>query len=335
MQRRTPSPRQAMTRRAIVATAAAMAAAPALAAEECRLGPPPHHKGPPVFLDYDQVELDASYDQVSYEPLIAQVSQRLASISEAARARIGVPRRVAYGPSDVEKLDIYRTSQPRAPVFVYMHGGTWRWGAAKDAGFPAEMFVNAGAHYVALDFIAVQAAGGDLGVLVAQVRRAIAWIYKNAESFGGDPERIYVGGHSSGGHLCGVALVTEWRNEFGIPDTAVKGGLCMSGMYDLAPVRLSWRSKYLNLTDAMVDALSPRRHIDRINAPIVVSYGTFETPDFQRQSRDFAAAVKAAGKEVTLFEAPNYAHLEMAETLGNPYGPNGRAALALMQLARG
>ena len=261
-----------------------MAAAPALAAEECRLGPPPHHKGPPVFLDYDQVELDASYDQVSYEPLIAQVSQRLASISEAARARIGVPRRVAYGPSDVEKLDIYRTSQPRAPVFVYMHGRTWRWGAAKDAGFPAEMFVNAGAHYVALDFIGVQAAGGDLGVLVAQVRRAIAWIYKNAESFGGDPERIYVGGHSSGGHLCGVALVTEWRNEFGIPDTAVKGGLCMSGMYDLAPVRLSWRSKYLNLTDAMVDALSPQRHIDRIKAPIVVSYGTFETPDFQRQS---------------------------------------------------
>jgi arylformamidase len=109
----------------------------------------------------------------------------------------------------------------------------------------------------------------------------------------------------------------------------------MSGMYDLAPVRLSWRSKYLNLTDAMVDALSPQRHIDRIRAPIVVSYGTFETPDFQRQSRDFAAAVKAAGKEVTLLEAPNYAHAEMAETLANPYGPNGRAALALMQLARG
>ena len=109
----------------------------------------------------------------------------------------------------------------------------------------------------------------------------------------------------------------------------------MNGMYDLAPVRLSWRSKYLKLTDATVDALSPQRHVDRINAPVVVSYGTFETPDFQRQGRDFAAAIKAARKEVTLIEAPNYAHLEMAETLGNPYGPNGRAALALMQLARG
>ena len=85
------------------------------------------------------------------------------------------------------------------------------WGAAKDYGFPAEMFVNAGAHYVALDFIAVQDAGGDLGVMAAQVRRGIAWVYKNAASFGGDPERIYIGGHSSGGHLCGVALVTDWQ----------------------------------------------------------------------------------------------------------------------------
>ncbi len=318
----------------MVAGAAAMVATPVLA-QECRVGPPPHRKGPPVFMDYDQVELDASYDQVSYEPLIAQVAQRLASNSEATRARIGAPQRLAYGPTDIEKLDIYRTARPRAPVFVFIHGGTWQWGAAKDAAFPAEMFVNAGAHYVALDFVAVPAAGGDLGAMAAQVRRAIAWVYNNAESFGGDPERLYVGGHSSGGHLCGVALVTEWRKEFGIPDTAIKGGLCMSGMYDLAPVRLSWRRKYVNFTDATVDALSPQRHIDKLNAPIVVSYGTFETPDFQRQSRDFAATVKAAGKEVALIEAPNYAHLEMVETLGNPYGPNGRAALALMQLAPG
>jgi arylformamidase len=65
----------------------------------------------------------------------------------------------------------------------------------------------------------------------------------------------------------------------------------------------------------------------------MVTYGTFETPDFQRQSRDFAAAVKAVGKPVQLIETPNYAHVEMAESLGNPYGPNGRAALALMKLS--
>jgi arylformamidase len=107
----------------------------------------------------------------------------------------------------------------------------------------------------------------------------------------------------------------------------------MSGMFDMTPVRLSWRRTYVNFTDAMAEAMSSQRHIDKLRAPVVVTYGTFETPDFQRQSRDFAAAVKAAGKPVELIEAPNYAHLEMAESLGNPYGPNGRAALALMKLA--
>jgi arylformamidase len=326
--------RNPISRRTMLAATAAVAAAPALA-EECRIGPAPHAKGPPVFLEYDQIELDASYEQRSYEPLLMQVTQRLASNSEAVRARIGAPRRVAYGPKEVEKLDIYRAGRANAPIFVFIHGGIWRWGSAGDNGFPAEMFVNAGAHYVALDFSAVTAVGGDLAVLAAQVRRGIAWVYKNGESFGGDPNRIYIGGHSSGGHLCGVALVTEWQKEFGIPDDAVKGGLCMSGMYDMAPVRLSWRRNYINFTDAMADAMSPQRHIDKLNAPIFVTYGTLETPDFQRQSRDFAAAVKAAGKQAALIEASNYAHLEMAESLGNPYGPNGRAALAMMQLAPG
>jgi arylformamidase len=318
----------------MLATTVAMAASPALA-EECRVGPPPHHKGPLVFMDYDQVELDASYDQVQYEPLIARVSKRLASNSEAMRARIGAPQRAAYGPTEIEKLDIYRTSRPNAPVFVFIHGGNWQSGAARDYASPAEMFVNAGAHYVALDFANIKEAGGDLGVMAAQVRRGIAWVCKNASTFGGDPDRIFIGGHSSGGHLCGVALVTDWQKDFGLPDNAVKGGLCMSGMYDMTPVRLSWRRSYVSFTDPMADAMSSQRHIDKLRAPVIVTYGGFETPDFQRQSRDFAAAVKAAGKPVQLIEAPNYAHLEMAESLGNPYGPNGRAALALMKLAQG
>jgi arylformamidase len=75
-----------------------------------------------------------------------------------------------------------------------------------------------------LDFIAVTEAGGDLGVMAAQIRRGIAWVYKNADSFGGDAERIYIGGHSSGGYLCGVTLVTDWHKEFGIPDNTVKAG---------------------------------------------------------------------------------------------------------------
>jgi arylformamidase len=324
--------RKQITRRMVLGSAATMAVAPALA-EECRIGPPPHEKGPLVFRDYDQVELDAAYDQSFYAPLAGQIWKRLASVSETVRDRLGQPLRRSYGPSTVEQLDVYRAKRPNAPIFVFIHGGAWLGGEAKNFAFPAEMFANAGAHYVALDFIAIKDAGDDLRVMAEQVRRAVAWVYQNAESFGGDRDRLYIGGHSSGGHLCGIALVTDWEKDFGLPADAVKGGLCMSGIYDLKPVRLSKRSSYVKFTDEIEQAMSSQRHLDLLRVPIVVTYGTNETPEFQRQNRDFAAAVQTAGKPAELVEAVSFNHIEMVETLGNPYGPNGRAALSLMKLA--
>ena len=324
--------RKQITRRMVLGSTAAMAVAPTLA-EECPIGPPPHEKGPLVFMDYDQVELDAAYDQRYYAPLASQIWKRLAAVSEAVRGRLGGPMHRSYGPTAVEQLDIYPAKRPDAPIFVFIHGGAWLGGEAKNFAFPAEMFVNVGAHYVALDFIAIKDAGSDLRVMANQVRRAIAWVYQNANSFGGDRDRLYIGGHSSGGHLCGIALVTNWEKDFGLPADTVKGGLCMSGMYDLKPVRLSKRSSYLKFTDEIEQAMSSQRHLDLLRVPIVVTYGTNETPEFQRQSRDFAAAVNAAGKPAELVQAVGFNHIEMVESLGNPYGPNGRAALGLMKLA--
>jgi arylformamidase len=324
--------RKKITRRTALGGFGAMAAIPALA-EECRIGPPAHEKGPLVWMDMDQVELDAAYDQSFYAPLLRQDIARWASNSESVRTRLGTPQRESYGPTQVEKLDIYRAKNPNAPIFVFIHGGAWLGGEAKDYAFPAELFINAGAHYVVFDFVAIKAANGDLRVMADQVRRAVAWVYKNAANFGGDPNRLYIGGHSSGGHLCGVTLVTDWSKDFGLPADVIKGGLCMSGMYDMKPVRLSKRSTYVKFDDDMETKMSSQRHLDLLNAPIIVTYGTNETPEFQRQNRDFAAAAKAAGKKVELIEAANYNHLQMCESLGNPYGPNGRAALSLIKLS--
>jgi arylformamidase len=316
----------------MLGAAAAFAATPALA-NECQIGPPPHEKGPKIFLDLDQVELDAAYDQAFYSPLRLQVLKRYEAASEMARTRLGQPSRVAYGPSEVEKLDIYRAKRPNAPIFVYIHGGAWLGGAAKNNAFAAEMLINAGATFISLDFIAIKEAAGDLRVMAEQVRRAIAWTYKNAASYGGDSNRLYIGGFSSGGHLCGVALVTDWQKDFGLPADTVKGGLCMSGMYDMKPVRLSKRSSYIKFNDEMEHAMSSQRHLDLLRAPVIASYGTNETPEFQRQNRDFAAAVKAAGKPIELVVGTSYNHFEMGESLGNPYAPNGRAVLDLMKLS--
>ena len=292
-------------------------------------------KAPPVFLDYDQAALDAAYDQAAYAPNREQLIKRRIRDSERARQRIGDPERAAYGAAEIEQLDIYRTGRAASPVFIFIHGGAWRSGRSRDFVTPAEMFTTAGAHYVVPDFAWVQDVGGSLIVLADQVCRTVAWVHRNAADFGGDPNRLYLGGQSSGGHLAAVALTTDWQHNFGLPADIIKGGMCISGMYDLTPVRLSARSAYVKFDDATVSALSPIHHLEQLRAPLIVAYGTRETPEFQRQNREFAAAVKAAGMQVQLLVGEHYNHFELPETLGNPYSLLGRAALDLMGLRTG
>ncbi len=323
-----------VTRRDVLRAVASGALIAAGAAVAQQPAPKPlRAKGPIVWLDMDQAELDAAYDQGVYAANRAQVVERYASNSEAVRARLGAPQRHAYGPTPIEALDVYVTKRPNAPINIFIHGGAWRGGLARDFGYAAELFVHAGAHHVVLDFINVIESGGSLMPMAEQARRAVAWVRRNARSFGGDPERIYVSGHSSGAHLAGVVLTTDWRKEFDLPSDTVKGGLLCSGLFDLKPVRLSARSSYVKFTDEMEQALSSQRHLDKLTAPVIVAYGTLETPEFQRQSRDFAAAVKAAGKPVQLLVAEGYNHFEIPETLANPYGFLGRAVLEQMKLS--
>jgi arylformamidase len=296
--------------------------------------PPVRQKGPRIFLDMDQAELDDAYTQIKYAPNQPQIVARYASNSEVARAHLGDPRRLAYGDVPIEGLDFYATAAPNAPICVFIHGGAWRFGEAGNYVFPAEAFVRAGAHFAAVDFDNVDTTGGDLMPIAHQVRRAVAWVYANAPSFGADPRRLYVCGHSSGAHLAGVVLTTDWAGDFGLPADAVRGGLVISGMYDLEPVRLSARSDYVRFTDAVVEALSPQRRVDRLTCPLVIAYAASESPEFQRQSRDFAAAARKAGKPVELLVAEGYNHFEILETLANPYGFLGRVALRTMKLGR-
>ncbi len=287
-------------------------------------------KEPLVWLDMTQKELNDAYSQFIYAPNISQVIDRWGTNSELVRDRIGQPLKFSYGNKPVESLDLYPTKNPDAPVHIFIHGGAWQQGTAESYSFPAELFVNAGVHYVVPDFSWIQDVGDSLYPMADQLRRAIAWVYRNAGQFGGDPEQIYLSGHSSGGHLAGVMLTTDWDKELGLPADVIKGGLCCSGMFDLKPVRLSSRGDYVSFTDEMEHDMSPIRHIDNLRAPLIVVYGSYETPEFKRQSSEFAGAVAEAGKFVELIVAENYNHFEIIETLANPNGILGRAILKQM-----
>jgi arylformamidase len=303
----------------------------------------PEAARPPVWRDMDQQALDDSYDQDVYAPNRALIVTRRIAASERTRAILGPPQRVAYGPSPYEQLDIFRTLTPRsaaiaggkrgAPVNVFVHGGAWRRNKAADYALQAEPLVRAGAHAVIIDFINVEQAGGDLMPMYEQVRRALAWVWRNAHSFGGDSDRLYISAHSSGSHLAGCVLTGGWRDE-GLPSDFCKGALLLSGMYELEPVRLSKRSSYVSFTTAMVEQLSAQRHLESLTTPLVLAYGTAETPEFQRQSRDMFAAARYLGKPAELIVGEAYNHFELLETLANPYGLAGRAMLGQMGLDR-
>jgi arylformamidase len=180
-----------------------------------------------------------------------------------------------------------------------------------------------------LDFTNVDDAGGRLEAMVEQVRRATAFIAKKARELGGDG-RLFVCGHSSGSHLSSCVVTTDWA-DYGLPQTAISGAILMSGMYELEPVRRSKRSTYVRFTDETVEKLSAMRRMDRILCPLIVTHGSCESPEFQRQGRDFAEALRKAGKDVTYFAVAGANHFEMMEQLHNPCGFVGRAALAMIR----
>lgn len=288
---------------------------------------------PKVWLDMDQAALDAAYDQSVYAPNQKAVHERRMLMSTIALQRLGEPEVIAYGSGANHTFDLYRTKGRNRPLAIYVHGGAWKNGRARDFAVLAEVFVHAGAHCAILDFDLVQDCQGDLRPMVEQVRRATAKLCAEAASFGADPARIHVIGHSSGGHMGGCIVTTDWQKEFGLSQNILRGGMLFSGMYELEPVRRSKRSEYVAFTDDTVEKLSAIRHINKLACPLILAYGTLETPEFQRQTREFHAAVSDAGKRADLYIGTGYNHFELLETLANPYGLLGHPALKQMGLA--
>jgi arylformamidase len=284
-----------------------------------------------IFLNYDPAELDRQYDQRAWAANAVAVIDRYGTASDAARRRLGEPSVFAYGATPQETIDLYPTDRDQAPLQIFLHGGAWRLLSKRESAFAAATFVAAGAHFIAVDFARLPQV--TLPELVTQVRRAIAWIYRHAATFGGNRDRIYLSGHSSGAHLAANAVVTDWARECELPNDLIKGAICVSGIYDLKPVRLSARSSYVILDDVAEHALSPQRHLDKLTCPVVVAHGEFESDEFKRQAREFAAAASRTQRKVQLIEGIGLNHFELVETLACADGLLGRAALAQMNLA--
>lgn len=272
--------------------------------------------------------LDLQYNARATVPDIQPFLDRYESLSAEMRRTLPCHLDVAYGTSDAEAMDIFPVGQD-APVLVYIHGGYWRLLSKDESSFMAGAFTKAGVAVAALDYALAPAV--TLDEIVRQVRAALAFLWANGPEFGIDPNRLFVAGSSAGGHLVGMAVAGDWQDDFGLPPDVVKGGLALSGLYDVEPLRLCHVNEWLGLDEAAAQRLSPIRLLpEKDGPPLIVSWGGSETAEFKRQSRNFAAAWEAKGFPVTCFEETDRNHFDIVLDLADPASRLASKTVALI-----
>jgi arylformamidase len=268
----------------------------------------------PIYLNYDRAALDLQYNNQLRVPDFADHVARWQKESARVRAGLGGERDVAFGSSPDEVLDIYppaRAGRP-APVQVYYHGGYWRAFKAADFAFVAERLSEAGVLTVVVNYALVPSV--RIGELVRQCRAALAWVHANIARYGGDPNRIFVSGHSAGGHL--VAALAAMAGE---PDTRalLQGGVAISGLYDLEPIRLCYLNETLQLTPAEVEANSPARHLPTTAKPLILTYGADESAEFARHATEYGRALADRGIPCVVRPLAGHNHMSICSALAD------------------
>lgn len=283
-----------------------------------------------VFMDYTQSELDDAYNQdVWAHPGFERTIQSYGDISQRVKTKYSF-KTFSYGNASSEVLDVFSPSYVgTAPIHVFIHGGAWRSLSKDTSAGPAPVFVARDGIYVAINFDNIPAT--TLAGMVEQCRSALLWVYRNAEKLGGDRNRITLSGHSSGAHLAGVMLTTDW-SRYGVPNKLIKGAVLISGMCDLEAPMISFRANYLKLSPAETFAFSPIHFVSDISCPVFVAWGQYESPEFKRQSITFAQALKSAGRLQGSLELPGIDHFEAVLELNDPQSAVARIALRQMGL---
>ena len=282
-----------------------------------------------VYKGFRQDEMEYQYNprvSVPEYPQLAKVrSEQARKVRDSAKSWLNVP----YGSSPRETLDIYAADRAGGPVLIYIHGGYWRSGSKEDNCNFVPVFTQRGATVVLVEYdLCPQVTVSDI---VRETRSAIAWVYRNVIRYGGDPSRLYLSGHSAGGHLTAMALAYEWEKE-GLPKDLIKGAVTTSGVYDLDMVRRISVQEQVRLTSEQAGENSPFIHPPLPICPVIVAVGGAEPKGWQQMSEDFFKLCEERGMACEYLIVPGANHYTMSEHLTDPDSPLTRAMLRQMRL---
>jgi len=293
------------------------------------------HPGPAIYFGYDRAGLDAQYNLREAEPSFQSHFDRWRAASERTRRALPGQLDLAYGPSDMEKLDFFPASRKLAPIQLFVHGGYWQAMDKSDFSFVAGGLAPRGAHAAIVNYALTPNATMD--EIVRQTRAAAIWLWRNARKLGGDRDRLFVSGHSAGGHLAAMLLLTPWpRLDGDLPADLVKGGAAISGIFDLAPIRLCYLNDTVGLDDDMAARNSPIRILEqfapRVRPALILCLGENETAEYHRQQREFARVWAGRGLGLTIVPAAGRHHFNVVDGLADSGNDLNRAVLKQMGL---
>ena len=275
-----------------------------------------------IYREYDQAALDAQYNCRAMVLEHPRHIEGWARDSEAVRtARPDARLDLAYGPGERERLDFF-PAQPGAPLHLFIHGGYWRALDKANFSYPSAAFASVGVAYAAINYPLAPRASVD--VIVASVRRALAWLIAHAGELGVDPAGISLSGHSAGGHLTAMALADP-----ALPRGAVRGAVPISGLYDLEPIRLSYLNGELGLDAAAARRNSPIHAAPSVRCPVLLAVGGHESPEFHRQQESFADAWREQGAGMETVISGGDDHFSIVGHLGDPGSALFRAVTRL------
>lgn len=238
---------------------------------------------------------------------------------------------LVYGDSDAEMLDLFLAEAADAPVHMYVHGGYWQANTRKSSSFIARPLVAAGAHVAVVDYgLCPVVTIDEIG---RQVRAALAWLWREAERFGGNPDNVTVSGHSCGGQLVGMAMATDWAGfADGLPPDLVKGGVSVSGVFDLVPLVDTTINEKVGMDLETARRNSPLFLEPATRAPLALYWGADETDAFRRQSEAMADMWGGKGVATVAEAIPGVNHFTVLTGMDDPAHPATRAILRQMGL---
>ncbi len=280
----------------------------------------------------DKASLDAQFTLDRIRDLPAVMARRL-ELSARARAACPHVAGLRYGERPEATLDLFlppAEARP-APVLVFIPGGFWRSLDAATFAFVGGAIAPRGARVAGLDYPLIPQV--RMAEIVAHVRMALDWLARNAAAHGGDPRRLHVGGHSAGGQQAVQAAAADWRRKAGIAAGAIRGVVSISGVFEIAPVRLSFQQDQLGFTAEECAQFSPVNRVPSGAPPLIVAVGGAETQEFVDQSMDYAARWRAAGNDAALHVVAMANHIDiLADALAVPGQPLHEAVCAQMGL---